>query len=143
LTPDDARGQAGDGDQTLVYFQRSLEVAEKLLRDNPQSAQASCDLMVSLERMAGITGAQPGEEPARQALEFQIRALGIAWKLQEGNPQSAYFGRTAAVLFFFTFQRAQSAGQEELAAQSLGGCHAVLHQLVIAGGQLDPPMMDL
>ncbi|MCO6456985.1 MAG: toll/interleukin-1 receptor domain-containing protein, partial [Pirellulaceae bacterium] len=41
------RGQPGDATQALEHYQRSLEVREQLLRDNPQSAQAARDVSVS------------------------------------------------------------------------------------------------
>ena len=137
------RGLPGDAEKALAHYQRSLEVSERLLEANKDSAQAARDVMVSLERMAQTTGGQPGAEAARQALEFQRRALGIALKLRESNPQSAFYGRTAAVSFFLTFQRAQAAADQELANQCLAGCRKVLHELVTAGSQLDPPMMQL
>jgi hypothetical protein len=72
-----------------------------------------------------------------------MRALETALKLHEQNPQSLFYGRTAAVSFFLLFQRAQAAGNEDLAQRGLGGCHAVLHNLVTAGFELDPPIMGL
>ena len=49
----------------------------------------------------------------------------------------------AAVSFFLTCQRAQAAGEQELAGKCLAGCHAVLHELIAAGCQLDAPMVQL
>ncbi len=112
-----------------------------MLLANPESAQAARDVMVSLERMAVFEGGRA--DGADKALEFQTRALGIALKLREGNPQSLYYGDTVARSFFFTYQRAQAAGNQQLAQQCLGGCHAVLHELITAGCQLGPQMMNL
>ena len=56
------RGQAGDAEQALRYFQRSLQVREDLLRANPDSAQAARDLAIALERLAGM--ASQGDGPA-------------------------------------------------------------------------------
>ncbi len=42
-----SRGLPGDAEQALGHFQRSLEVRERLLLANPQSAQAARDLSVS------------------------------------------------------------------------------------------------
>jgi tetratricopeptide (TPR) repeat protein len=137
------RGLPGDAEKALAHYQRSLEVRERLLEANKDSAQAARDVMVSLERMARAKSEQPGAEAARQALEFQRRALGIAVKLREGNPQSAFYGRTAALSFHLTAKRAQAAGDQELANRCLAGCHKVLHELVTAGCQLDAPMMQL
>jgi tetratricopeptide (TPR) repeat protein len=136
-----SRGQPGDADLALGHYQRSLEVRERLLAANPDSAQAARDVMVSLERLAGFHGSRPGGEA--RGLELQTRALDIALKLREGNPRSAFYGRTAAVSFFLTYQRAQAAGQEELVRQCLAGCFAVLDELIQAGIELDPPMRDL
>ena len=130
-------------DQADAFLHLACESLDAVHRANPDSAQAARDVMVSLERMAQTTGGQPGAEAARQALEFQRRALGIALKLREGNPQSAFYGRAAAVSFYLTYQRAQAAGDQELANRCLAGCHKVLHELVTAGCQLDPPMMQL
>ena len=76
-------------------------------------------------------------------MEFQSPALAIALKLREGNQLAVFYGRTAAVSFFLTFQRTRAAGQEELAVKCLTGCHAVLRELVTAGCQLDPAMARL
>jgi tetratricopeptide (TPR) repeat protein len=137
------RGQPGDAESALGHYQRSLEVRERLLAANPDSAQAARDVLVSLERMAGARGSRPGAEAVRQALEYQTRALSIALKLRESNPQSVFYGRTVAVSFFLTSQRAQAAGDRELANRCLAGCHQVLHELVSAGCHLDPPMVQL
>jgi tetratricopeptide (TPR) repeat protein len=42
-----SRGQPGDAEQALGHYQRSLEVAERLLVANPESAQAARDVSVS------------------------------------------------------------------------------------------------
>ncbi len=136
-----SRGQPGDAQKALGHFQRSLEVSERLLLDNPQSAEANRDVLVSLERLAKFEAGREGGEA--RALEFQTRSLGIALQLRESNPQSVFHGRTAAVSFFLTYQRAEAAGQAPLANRYLGGCHAVLHELITAGCELDPPMMNL
>jgi len=47
------------------------------------------------------------------------------------------------VSFLLTAQRAQAAGKEELAAQCFAACRGVLEELITAGCQLDPPMMNL
>ncbi|HRJ11229.1 MAG TPA: hypothetical protein PLP58_21790, partial [Prosthecobacter sp.] len=135
------RGLPGDAEAALGHYQRSLEVLERLLRANPESAQAARDVMVSLERLAAFEAGRSGGEA--KALELQSRALGIALKLREGNPQSLFCGRTAAVSFFLTFQRAQAAGNEKLARQCLAGCFSVLDPMVTAGVGLDAPMRQL
>ena len=138
-----SRGQAGDAVKALGYFERSLKVREELLAANPSSAQAARDVSVSLERLAGMKAKEPGSEAARQALEWQQRALGSVRALFESNRNSVFFGRTVAVSFYLTAERAQAAGDEELAAQSRRGCHAVLKELIEGGAQLDAPMVGL
>ena len=39
-----SRGQPGDAEKALGHYERSLEVSEGLLRDNPQSGQAARDV---------------------------------------------------------------------------------------------------
>ena len=63
--------------------------------------------------------------------------------LFESNWTSVFYGRTAAVSFYLTAQRAHAAGAEELAGQCMGGCHAVLKELIEGGAQLDVPMVRL
>ncbi|HEY3368612.1 MAG TPA: hypothetical protein VGK74_26440 [Symbiobacteriaceae bacterium] len=137
------RGQAGDAARALGYSERCLELAEQLLRENPQSAEATRDVLVSLERLAHVTAAQPDTYAARKALAFQQRALALASKLREDNPQSVFYGRTAAWSYYFTGQLAHAAGEAELAAQCLAGCYTVLHELISAGMELDEPMRNL
>ncbi|MBO3707995.1 MAG: SEL1-like repeat protein [Candidatus Accumulibacter sp.] len=136
-----SRGLPGDAEESLGHYRRSLEFCERLLVANPESAQAARDVSVGLQRLAVCEGGWAGREA--KALELQTRALGLALKLRERNPQSVFHGRAAAVSFLLTSQRAQAAGQEDLAAKYLAGCYGVLDELISAGCQLDPPMMRL
>lgn len=120
-------------------FQKSLAIDEQLHAANPNSAQAARDLLVSLER---VSDALAGGDNV-QALSMQLRALELAMTLQKANRGSAFYGRTAAVTFFRTGRRAVEAGDQQLAARCLDGCHQVLRDLVRAGVQLDPGMADL
>ncbi|MBI5424986.1 MAG: toll/interleukin-1 receptor domain-containing protein [Opitutae bacterium] len=135
------RGQAGDGEKALGYYERELAICERLAEANAQSAEAQRDLKVSLERLAGLEGRRTGGQ--KKALELQRRALEIALRLRGANPQSVYFGRTAAVSFFLTYQRAQAAGQDDLAMKCLVGCYEVLDELISAGCTLDQQSMQL
>jgi hypothetical protein len=49
-----SRGQPGDAEKALGHYQRSLEVAERLLAANPESAEAARDVWVSCWRMASM-----------------------------------------------------------------------------------------
>ena len=46
------RGQAGDGDKALGYYQRSLAIRRRIWADNPESAAAGKDLLISLQKTA-------------------------------------------------------------------------------------------
>jgi hypothetical protein len=131
----------GDAEQALGHYQRSLEVSERLLAANPESAQAARDVLVSLERQATVESKRTGG--AEAALALQRRSLELACKLQERNPDSYFHRRTAAVSFWRTAQFAQAAGNQELASKCLTGCFAVLDSLVQAGVELDPAMRQL
>jgi tetratricopeptide (TPR) repeat protein len=136
-----SRGQPGDAEAAFAYYQRDLQISEDLLRANPNSAQASRDVLVSLERLAAAEGGRAGGE--QRALELQTRSLEIALRLRESNPNTLFYQRQAAVSFFITYQRAQAAGNQEVAVQCLAGCFSVLDPLVQAGMELDPPMRQL
>lgn len=136
-----SRGQAGDAEKALGYYERSLKVREDLWTANPESAAARRDLLVSLERMARAEAGRVGRENA--ALELQSRSLKLALELREQNPGSWFYQRTAAVSFLLTSQRAQAAGQGEQAAQCLAGCLGLLHEAIAAGVEVDSPMRQL
>ena len=135
------RGQAGDVDRALGHYQRSLGLRERLMEVNSQSAEASRDVIVSLERIAVSESRRP--DGAAKALEPQVRALEIAMQLRNSNPQSVFFGTTAVWSLFLAFQRAHATGQEELAGQFHARCFQLLDELLTAGCQLDPEMRNL
>ena len=65
------RGQAGDAKKALGHYQRTLEIAERLLKANPESAQAARDGAVSLQRLGGFLArrGQAGDaEKAKRSL---------------------------------------------------------------------------
>jgi hypothetical protein len=64
-----SRGQPGDAEKALAYYQRSLELREGLLRDNPQSAQVARDVSVSLKRLSSLTWSQEKRKKACLALK--------------------------------------------------------------------------
>ena len=92
-----SRGQAGDAEQALAYFQRSLTVREDLLRANPQSAQAARDVSVSLERKADFLF-RLGR--SAEAAELFKQVLPIREKLLAANPGSADAKMDVAVARF-------------------------------------------
>lgn len=135
------RAHLGDSETALAHFQRGLDITERLFTANPDSAVAARDVLISLERMAKLSGEQP--DGAEKALELQKRSLEIALKLRNQNPRSWFYQRTAAVSYVQAAQRAHDAGNEELAKQYWASCFSVLDPLVQAGAEIDPPMRRL
>ena len=105
------RAQPGDADQALGHYTRCNELLEKLLADNPGTAQAVRDVSVSLERLGDFLArrAQPGD--AEKALGHFTRSLDLREKLLAANPGSAEAVRDVSVsldrLGDFLAQRAQ------------------------------------
>jgi hypothetical protein len=118
-----------------------LRIQKRHLAANPDSAEALRDLLVSLERLSLAQAGRAGGEQA--ALALQRRSLELALRLQRANAGSYFFARTAAISFLLTCERAKAAGQQELAAQCLAGCFAILDGLVKVGAALDPEMQQL
>jgi tetratricopeptide (TPR) repeat protein len=137
------RGQPGDGEKALENYQRSLEVCERLLEQNPQSAEAARDVSVSLEKVGDFLSRRGQAGDGEKALELQQRAVEIGMALFTSNRQSVFYGRTLAVSLFLAFQRAQGVGQEKKAIEYLSQCFAVLDDLVQGGATLDPEILNL
>jgi tetratricopeptide (TPR) repeat protein len=133
-----SRGHPGDEQQALGCFQRSLEMREQLLVNNPQSTEVVRDVVVALERVSAILAARLGEE--QDALALQLRALGLALQLQKRNSGSYYHQRTAAISYLLSGQRAQAAHNPSLADQYQRDGFGVLDALVNSGVVLDAPM---
>jgi tetratricopeptide (TPR) repeat protein len=91
------RGQAGDAEQALGYSNRSLEMSERLLQSNPESAQAARDVAASLDRLADLLTrrGQPGD--AEQALGYSNRSLEMSERQLQANPESAQAARDVAL----------------------------------------------
>ena len=136
-----SRGQYGDAEAAWGHYQRSLEILERLLAANPESAEAARDVLISLERLAGAMGERTGGE--KTALSLQCRSLEIALRLRDNNPASFHFQRTTALAFFLTYQRAEAAGNPQIASESRAGCFSTLDALAVAGVELDPELRDL
>jgi tetratricopeptide (TPR) repeat protein len=91
------RGQPGDAEQALRHYTRSLELADGLLKQNPESAQAARDVSISLEKLGDFRAqrGQPGD--AEQALRHYTRSLEIREGLLKRNPESAKAARDVSV----------------------------------------------
>jgi hypothetical protein len=62
------RGLAGDAEQALGHYQRSLDVREGLLAANPQSAEAARDVSVSHFKLFRLHGSRGDELAASESL---------------------------------------------------------------------------
>src|SRR4029077_2126789 len=71
------RGQPGDAEKALGHYERSNEVSEALLRDNPQSGQAARDVSVSLERLGDFLARRGQPGAAEKALGHYERSLEV------------------------------------------------------------------
>ena len=83
-----SRGLAGDAEQALGHYQRSLEVSERLLAANPESAQAARDVSVSLDRLGDFLASRGLAGDAEQALGHYQRSLEVSERLLAANPES-------------------------------------------------------
>jgi tetratricopeptide (TPR) repeat protein len=91
------RGGPGDADLALGYFKRSLKVRERLLKQNPDSAQAARDVSLNLDNLGDLLAkrGQPGD--ADLALGYYTRSLKEAIRLLEQNPDSAQTAKDVMV----------------------------------------------
>ena len=127
------RGQPGDAAQVEQHYTRSLELAEKLLADNPGSAQAVRDVSVSLDRLGDFLArrAQPGD--ADKALGHFTRSLEVREKLLADNPGSAQAVRDVSVslnkLGDFLARRAQP-GDADKALGHFTRCNELFEKLL-------------
>ena len=137
------RGQPGDAEQAKAHFQRCLEVRERLLQANPESAQAARDVSVSLERLADLLASrdQPGD--AKQAFNYYERSLAIRERLLEANPESAQAARDVLVSHFKFYDFHRQRGDEQTATASLAKCFAILEDFAEKGRPMDAQMRML
>ncbi|MES2922236.1 MAG: DUF4062 domain-containing protein [Verrucomicrobiota bacterium] len=135
------RSQPGDAEKALAHFQRSLEVREKLLTANSDSAQAARDVSVSLNQLGEFLArrGQPGD--AEKALAHFQRDLEISEKLLTANPDSAQTAWDVAVSHYnmatFAEDREDAAGK----ARHRRACYEILAPRIARGMTFDPPVM--
>jgi tetratricopeptide (TPR) repeat protein len=92
-----SRGQPGDAEKALSYYQRSLKVREDLLRDNPQSGQAAREVSVGLNKLADFLAGRGQPDDAEKALNHYERSLEFSEDLLRDNPQSGQAARDVSV----------------------------------------------
>jgi tetratricopeptide (TPR) repeat protein len=127
----------------LGHYQRSLEVSERLLAANTNSAQAARDVSVNLNKLGAFLAArgQPGD--AEKALGHYQRSLEVRERLLAANTNSAQAARDVMVSHYklHLFYRRQA--DEQKAAQSLKACFNILDSFVRAGRPMDAQMRRL
>jgi tetratricopeptide (TPR) repeat protein len=82
------RGQPGDADAALKHYTRENEMTEKLLAENPGSAEAKHAVAVSVQRFGDllVKRGRPGD--ADKAIDNFTRSLALREKLLTDNPNS-------------------------------------------------------
>jgi tetratricopeptide (TPR) repeat protein len=83
----------GDAEQALGHYRRSLEICERLLLANPESAQAARDVSLSLNKLADFVARRGLPNDAEQALGHYRRSLEVRERLLLANPESAEAAR--------------------------------------------------
>src|SRR5271165_3613 len=114
------RGQAGDAEKALGHYERSLEVREGLLGDNPQSGQAARDVSVSLERLGDFLASRGQAGDAEKALGHHERSLEVSEGLLGDNPHSGQAARDVSVSLERLGDFLASRGQAGDAEKALG-----------------------
>ncbi len=137
------RGQSGDEETAHVYFQRSLTLSERLIAENPQSAQAARDFSVSLGRLGEYHARRRKEGDKETARHFFERSLELKEKLMADNPYSSEAARDIMVSHFKLFHLHREAGDEPKAIEHLTLCFAILNSFALEGRPMDPGMREL
>ncbi|MGH8582274.1 MAG: hypothetical protein ACREWG_05700 [Gammaproteobacteria bacterium] len=131
------RGQPGDTEQALKHFQRSLEVAERLLQAYPDSAEAARDVSVSLNKLGDLLTrrGQPGD--TEQALKHVQRSLEVCERLLQANPDSAEAARDVWTSYWRLAWMAEQTGQGD-ASGWWRKAYAILNGLKARGAFVSP-----
>ncbi|MBK9140380.1 MAG: SEL1-like repeat protein [Verrucomicrobia bacterium] len=137
------RGLPGDAETALGHYQRSLEVSERLLVANPESAQAARDVSVSLNKLGDFLARRGLPGDAETALGHYQRSLEVRERLLVANPESASVVRDVVVSHFKLAQFGLQGGNQALAMRHFGECHRLLHARIAVGVTFDPPIMNL
>lgn len=137
------RGQPGDAEEALGHYRRSLEVGERLLAANPESAEAARDVAVSLDRLGDFLArrGQPGD--AEQALSQYQRSLEVSERLRAASPESAQAERDVMVSHFKLHTFCQQHGAPDKSREHLRKCFAMLDDFAGAGRPMDAQMRAL
>jgi tetratricopeptide (TPR) repeat protein len=71
------RGQKGDADQGLALYTRSLELSEALLKVNPDSAEVTRDVSITLNKLGDFLVIRAQKGDTDKALEYYTRGLDL------------------------------------------------------------------
>ena len=137
------RGLAGDADKALSCFQRDVDICERLLAANPDSAQAARDVSVSLQKLADFLAIRGLAGDADKALSCYQRGLDVRERLLAANPNSARAARDVVVSHFKFFRFHSAAGNQTKALESGRACFAMLDSFMCDGRPMDPRMRGL
>lgn len=129
-----ARGLPGDAQRSLAHYQRSLQMRQRLLADNPGNAQAARDVAISLGKLGDFLAARGAAGDAELALAYHRQNLEISERLLVASSGSAQAARDKAAslarLAGFIARRAapgdalQASTYLEQSLQILEGLHA-------------------
>ena len=84
----DLLGRLGEGETARKFYQKSLEIAERLVRQEPDRADYLRDLSVSYNKMGDLLGSLGEGETARQ---FYQKSLELRERLVRQEPDRADF----------------------------------------------------
>lgn len=134
------RGQSGDAQLALGYFQRCLEVSEQLLAINPLSTDATRNVALIMDKLGAFLSARGKDGDAQQALGYLQRSLEMREQLLADYPQSVEAVREVSVSHLEMSRFHERHGEAEAARTCLAKCFAILDGLDQAGRPMDAPM---
>ncbi|OYW75661.1 MAG: hypothetical protein B7Z37_12275 [Verrucomicrobia bacterium 12-59-8] len=137
------RGLPGDSEAALKHYTRDLEMSEKLLAANPDSAQAARDVSVSLNKLGDFLAqrGQPGD--AEAALKHYTRSLEQREKLLAANPDSGEAARDVVVSHYKLAAYCRQQGDQAGVVKHYRACYDLLHSRIAKGMTFDPPIVEL
>ena len=114
-----ARGRAGDADQAIIYYTRSLEISEGMLKRDPNSGEAARDVYVTLDKLADQISARGRAGDVDQALKYYTRTLDLSEGLLKRDPDSGRAARDYSVTLDKLADLLSARGQAGDAEQAL------------------------
>lgn len=124
-------------------YERSLELSERLLKANPDSAEAARDVSVSLELLGDFLFEHDTSGGVEQALGFYQRSLQLRQPLLQASPDSAQAARDVAVAHLKLALFHQQHGPPATASAELASCFGILDSFARAGRPMDEAMREL